>query len=106
MKLEEIHRIAVLGAGIMGHGIAQSFLMAGYPVILYDIQDAILETAKAHIEEVLSVYGHYDAYTLERMVHREAPWINARGGLPIDEPSRAVISIDDMRKFYKKLANE
>jgi len=45
MRVEEIHNIAVLGAGIMGHGMAQSFLMSGYPVMLYDIQESILETA-------------------------------------------------------------
>jgi 3-hydroxyacyl-CoA dehydrogenase len=56
MKLEDIKSISVLGAGIMGHGIAQSFLMGGYPVRLYDIQDAILETARAHIRENLELF--------------------------------------------------
>jgi len=56
MKLEEIKRISVLGAGIMGHGIAQSFLMAGYPVILYDIQEPILQTARAHIRNILELF--------------------------------------------------
>ncbi|NIW10865.1 MAG: hypothetical protein GWN33_10075, partial [Gammaproteobacteria bacterium] len=56
MKLEEIHTISVLGAGIMGHGIAQSFLMGGYPVWLYDIEESILETAKEHIEKNLQLF--------------------------------------------------
>lgn len=56
MKLEEIKTISVLGAGIMGHGIAQSFLMGGYPVTLYDIDESILETAKAHIEQNLQLF--------------------------------------------------
>ena len=56
MKLEEIDNISVLGAGIMGHGIAQSFLMGGYPVMLYDIQESILETAKSHIEKNLELF--------------------------------------------------
>jgi 3-hydroxybutyryl-CoA dehydrogenase len=56
MKLEEIKNISVLGAGIMGHGIAQSFLMGGYPVSLYDIQESILETAKSHIEKNLGLF--------------------------------------------------
>jgi len=29
--------IAVVGAGIMGHGIAQAFAQKGYPVSLYDV---------------------------------------------------------------------
>jgi 3-hydroxybutyryl-CoA dehydrogenase len=60
MKLEEIRNISVLGAGIMGHGIAQSFLMGGYPVMLYDIQEPILDTAKAHIEKNLGLFFQSD----------------------------------------------
>jgi 3-hydroxybutyryl-CoA dehydrogenase len=57
MKLDEIKAISVLGAGIMGHGIAQSFLMGGYPVTLYDIQESILGTAKDHIEHNLELFA-------------------------------------------------
>ncbi len=32
MKLEEVKKIAVIGAGTMGHGIAQIFAQAGYEV--------------------------------------------------------------------------
>ncbi len=56
MKPEEIKQISVLGAGVMGHGIAQAFIMGGYPVKLYDIQDAALATAQAHIEESLELF--------------------------------------------------
>jgi len=60
MKLEQIKNISVLGAGIMGHGIAQSFLMGGYPVMLYDIRKSILETAKAHIEKNMGLFHKSD----------------------------------------------
>ncbi len=56
MKFEDIKSIAVIGAGIMGHGIAQSFLMGGYPVCLYDVRDDVLETAKSHIKESLETF--------------------------------------------------
>ena len=56
MSLEDIRRISVLGAGIMGHGIGQSFLMGGYPVTLYDIEESILEKAKAQIKKNLEVF--------------------------------------------------
>ena len=56
MKIEEIQNISVLGAGIMGHGIAQSFLMGGYSVRLYDMQTAIIETARAHIQKNLELF--------------------------------------------------
>ena len=36
----KIHRLAVIGAGLMGHGIAIDFARAGFDVTLYDIDDA------------------------------------------------------------------
>jgi 3-hydroxybutyryl-CoA dehydrogenase len=60
MKLEDIRSVTVLGAGIMGHGIAQTFIMGGYRVHLYDLKGTILEAATAHIRrnlELLQVMG-------------------------------------------------
>ena len=56
MKLEDIKQISVIGAGTMGHGIAQSFAMAGYPVVLYDVQEGILGTARSRIEASLGLF--------------------------------------------------
>jgi len=42
-------RIAVIGAGLMGHGIAQVFALAGHDVTIYDSFAAVLENAKARI---------------------------------------------------------
>ncbi len=56
MKVEEIHEIAVLGAGLMGHGIAQSFIVGGYPVMLYDLQESVLNSAEAHIKNSLELF--------------------------------------------------
>ena len=39
----KINQITVLGSGIMGHGIAQISAMAGYNVILRDIEQAFLD---------------------------------------------------------------
>lgn len=58
MNLEDIRQIAVLGSGIMGHGIAQSFLMGGYPVMLLDVEESILETAKARVKNSLELFCH------------------------------------------------
>ncbi len=60
MKKEPIRNITVLGAGIMGHGIAQSFLMGGHPVHLYDIQDTVLNTAHTHIEQNLNLFSQFE----------------------------------------------
>jgi 3-hydroxybutyryl-CoA dehydrogenase len=42
-------RIAVIGAGLMGHGIAQVFALAGHEVMIYDSFAASLDSAKARI---------------------------------------------------------
>ncbi len=45
MELESIRRIAVVGAGLMGHGIAQEFAVAGYEVSLVDTDPLVLAGA-------------------------------------------------------------
>jgi 3-hydroxybutyryl-CoA dehydrogenase len=42
-------RIAVIGAGLMGHGIAQVFALAGHDVTITDAVTANLDTARARI---------------------------------------------------------
>ena len=37
--------IAVIGAGLMGHGIAQIFAVHGHPVFLMDLDDTLLSNA-------------------------------------------------------------
>ena len=53
MKPEEIRRIAILGAGIMGHGIAQIAAQAGISVTVRDIEQSFLDGAKAGINKNL-----------------------------------------------------
>lgn len=45
--------VAVLGAGTMGHGIAQVSAMAGHDVVLRDVEQEILEAGRSAIEENL-----------------------------------------------------
>jgi 3-hydroxybutyryl-CoA dehydrogenase len=45
MKIEDIKLIGVVGAGLMGSGISQTALFAGYKVILRDLTDEILKRA-------------------------------------------------------------
>ncbi len=45
MNLEDIRTIAVIGAGLMGHGIAQEFALAGYEVHLNDVSAEKLQQA-------------------------------------------------------------
>jgi 3-hydroxybutyryl-CoA dehydrogenase len=49
--------IAVIGAGLMGSGIAQSIAMAGKDVRLYDISEAALDKGLASIQKSLSRFA-------------------------------------------------
>jgi len=48
-----IRQIAVIGSGTMGRGIAYLSAVAGYETIVYDIDQAALDAAKASIESTL-----------------------------------------------------
>lgn len=50
----EMKRIAVLGSGIMGHGIAQVSAAAGYEVFMRDVEDQFLKTAMVSMEKSLN----------------------------------------------------
>src|SRR5882757_7068393 len=59
-------RIAVIGAGLMGHGIAQVFALAGHDVSIYDSVAANLDSAKARILANLRDLGD-DQAAVERV---------------------------------------
>jgi enoyl-CoA hydratase/3-hydroxyacyl-CoA dehydrogenase len=50
MSLSTINKITVLGSGVMGHGIAQVSAMAGYHVVLRDIEQSFLDKAMEKIK--------------------------------------------------------
>lgn len=53
MKVDEIRQIAVIGAGMMGHGIGQEFAMAGYNVIFLGRTEEKLQKGVHKIERNL-----------------------------------------------------
>ena len=54
--MREIRQIAVVGAGLMGHGIGQNFAQKGYSVILYDLNHSILERALVQIRSNIETF--------------------------------------------------
>lgn len=52
--LQNIHSIGVLGAGVMGSGIALTAALQGYSVILVDVNPKVLEKAKVYVEKYLA----------------------------------------------------
>ena len=49
MNAGDIRNISVIGAGLMGHGIAQEFALAGFKVSLHDVSDEKLSRAEENI---------------------------------------------------------
>lgn len=56
MKLSELKTVAVIGAGDMGHGIAQVALMAGYQVNLCDIKREFVDRGISRIYNSLDKF--------------------------------------------------
>ena len=52
MKPEDVKRIAVLGAGTMGHGIAQVCALAGYETVIRDVDGKSLLHVAAELAEL------------------------------------------------------
>jgi len=52
--LDDIHTLGVVGAGTMGHGIAQVAATSGYEVILRDIEEDLVDRGLTGIEDSLN----------------------------------------------------
>jgi 3-hydroxybutyryl-CoA dehydrogenase len=64
---ELIERIAVIGAGLMRHGIAQAFASAGYQVSLTDVSEEKLQQALKSIEGNLRMLVTFGVLSPERV---------------------------------------
>src|SRR3990172_2951260 len=54
MKVNDVKKIAIIGSGAMGHGIAQVCAQAGYPVMMRDIKKEFLDNAMAKVKESMA----------------------------------------------------
>ena len=67
MKVEDIKKICVCGAGLMGNGIAQTCAQAGYEVTMRDIEDRFVENGLNMIKKNLSRGVKKEKITQEQM---------------------------------------
>jgi enoyl-CoA hydratase/3-hydroxyacyl-CoA dehydrogenase len=79
MRAEQVERVAVLGAGVMGHGIAQVAAASGYRVIIRDIAQEFLDGAKGRVERNLK-----RQVERERMTEDEAQALLSRISFTLD----------------------
>ena len=58
--MREINRVLVVGAGVMGHGFAQTFALNGFDVLLVDQSRQLLDRSRAWIRENLAFMVELD----------------------------------------------
>ncbi|PSB68506.1 hypothetical protein C7B61_00490 [filamentous cyanobacterium CCP1] len=84
----------------------QKYKSFGWQPILEETVPKLSENIFEFLDEVAEEYFACDAYELEQMTHAEAPWNWARGDLPLDAPSDAVIKKEWMKEYYGARAQE
>ncbi|MDH2456152.1 Panacea domain-containing protein [Corynebacterium bovis] len=62
--------------------------------------EKLSDEQKAMIDAVIEHYGSLTKEQIVALVHEEAPWKNARGGLPADAQCDTLIDVADMRRYY------
>jgi uncharacterized phage-associated protein len=73
--------------------------------IFKDRFEELSEDEKKVIDLVINTFGKYSGKVLEGITHEELPWKNARIGYEASEPSREVISKEEIRNYFISVAD-
>ena len=65
MKVEDIEKVGVVGAGLMGHGIAFAFALGGYPTIMSDLSEEALRNAMTNVKATAKLFVEEGLITSE-----------------------------------------
>lgn len=101
-------KVAVIGAGTMGSGIAQACALAGHDVVLLDLEEAALGRARATMKSSLERMARKETVTLAD-AQDALGRVTTRAGITDLEDAGVVIeavyeSIDVKRNVWGKLA--
>ena len=66
-KVQNFQSVAIIGAGLMGHGIAQIFALSGRQVWLNDLEEDMLTQAELNIRKNLDVFVENDLISREEV---------------------------------------
>lgn len=64
------------------------------------------DDGKKVIDLVVETFGIYSGKTLERITHKESPWMDARVCCLPGEPSNAVISKETIKRYFSEVAQK
>lgn len=102
MKIDAIKKIAVIGAGDMGNGIAQLGAMAGYQVAMRDVEERFVERGMATIKksmEKIVEKGKLSPQERDASLGRLTPLVNlAEAARGADFVIEAVPEIMELKK--------
>ena len=71
--------------------------------IISDTTGDMTDDEKNTIDTVLKFYGEKTGLWLSQLTHMEAPWLNARKGLSVNDRSAKEILLSDMAEYYGSL---
>jgi uncharacterized phage-associated protein len=73
--------------------------------IFKDRFEELSDNEKKVIDLVINTFGKYSGKVLESITYEESPWKNARIGYESSEPSREVISKEEIRNYFISVAD-
>ncbi|HYA94360.1 MAG TPA: 3-hydroxyacyl-CoA dehydrogenase family protein [Thermodesulfobacteriota bacterium] len=102
MNPQNVKRVAVIGAGVMGHSIAQVFAQAGILVNLVDLKKDLLAHALKLVEsnlQTLADCGRVNPQAIPAILDRIRPTTDLADGVKrVDFVLEAVVEIPEVKK--------
>jgi len=103
----EIKKIAVLGAGAMGHGIAQLAAMAGFDVTMRDISEEFVEAGMKKIRWSVGKFiekGRISPPEGEKILKRLKPLVSLKGA--VEDADFVIEAIPEKLELKKQVFKE
>ena len=69
--------------------------------ILEGSEEALTDNERVIINLVLNTFGMYGGKALERITHKEEPWLAARKGYDDGIPSQEIIPKESIQRYFK-----
>lgn len=108
MKLKDVNSIGVIGAGVMGTGVAQRFSQYGYEVVLVDIDEQILEMSKKSIERNIMFHNmvNKDKIELSLVLNKIHTYVSYQALKDVDIIIENIPEVfEEKVKVYQKITN-
>ena len=103
----EIQRVGVVGCGLMGSGIAQVSAMAGFPTVVREVSQGLLDKGLASIDRSLGKFVEKGEITAEQKAQtlaRTKPTLKLEDFAACDLVIEAIIeNLDRKRELFAEL---